>query len=152
MQVRLTQLDILLFCNMSNGYFNFANSKEFHDLMLNLHPSNDAAFEYGSSYGKDFDPDYKSIIEVHSYKAPKATHLNTNFPWKWQLLHCYFRPTLFKQMRTSKLTEIAISNHMALAYKATLLRFADLIVLAKLSLLLALLLSSELDVFCMQLQ
>ena len=41
---------------------------------------------------------------------------------------------------------------MALAYKATLLRFADLIVLAKLSLLLALLLSSELDVFCMQLQ
>ena len=65
---------------MSNGYFNFANSKEFHDLMLNLHPSNDAAFEYGLSYGKDFDPDYKSIIEVHSYEAPKAMHLNANFP------------------------------------------------------------------------
>ena len=65
---------------MYNGYFDFANSKEFHDLMLNLPPSNGAAFEYGFSYGEDFDPDYESIIEAHSYEAPKAMRLNADFP------------------------------------------------------------------------
>lgn len=65
---------------MSNSYFNFANSKEFRDLMLNLPPSNDAAFEHGFGYGEDFDPDYESILEAHSYEASKATCLNVDLP------------------------------------------------------------------------